>query len=97
VIASQAAMPSRVEPPVSSRHRRRPTAAPACSARATASPSSSASMSGGSDAPWTGGPYYAVNVNCLEDVDPAGLIVRHFDGRHDDWSNPRIERLGAPA
>jgi hypothetical protein len=45
------------------------------------------------DAPWMGGAYVAVNVPCLEDADLGGLLVRHFDGRHDRWDNPRIERL----
>ena len=45
------------------------------------------------DAPWMGGPYVAINVNCLDDADGAlgGVLVRHFDGRHDRWENPRME------
>jgi hypothetical protein len=47
---------------------------------------------GHGDAPWMGGAYYAVHVNCLDlqDGELAGVEVRHFDGRHDDWSNPRV-------
>ena len=51
---------------------------------------------GHGDAPWLGGAYYAVHVNCLEleEGELAGVVVRHFDGRHDRWENPRTERLG---
>lgn len=46
------------------------------------------------DAPWMGGPYVGVNLNCVEDLDTKGLVVLHFDGAHDDWSSPRAEVLG---
>jgi hypothetical protein len=32
-----------------------------------------------------GGDYVSVNVNCLDDVDPAMLKVVFWDGRHDNW------------
>jgi hypothetical protein len=32
-----------------------------------------------------GGDYVAVNVNCLDDVDPSTLPIGHWDGRHDNW------------
>jgi hypothetical protein len=51
---------------------------------------------GHGDAPWQGGAYYAVHVNCLEleDGELAGVEVRHFDGRHDRWESSWVERLG---
>jgi hypothetical protein len=37
-----------------------------------------------------GGDYCSVNLNCLEDVDPATLPVVYWDGRHDNWdAGPR--------
>jgi len=51
------------------------------------------------DAPWMGGAYYSVHVNCL-DVDEAelvGVLVRYFDGRHDNWQAPRLGRFAPPA
>jgi hypothetical protein len=39
-----------------------------------------------------GGDFVSVNVNCLDDVDPATLPIRHWDGRHDNWqAGPRKE------
>lgn len=41
-----------------------------------------------------GNRFYAVRVNCLEDVDPQELIdapVRYFDMLHDDLKNPPAE------
>jgi hypothetical protein len=35
--------------------------------------------------PEIGGGYCAVNVNCLDDVDPATLRYQYWDGRHDNW------------
>lgn len=38
-----------------------------------------------------GGPFYAVQVNLLEDVDLdelAAAPIRHIDGRHDRWDEP---------
>ena len=32
-----------------------------------------------------GGDFAAVNVNCLDDVDPSTLALGHWDGRHDNW------------
>jgi hypothetical protein len=54
---------------------------------------------GHGDAPWMGGAYYAIHVNCLdlEEGELAGVLIKHFDGRHDDWQSPRLERLGQPA
>lgn len=44
------------------------------------------------DAPWMGGEYYSVNVRCLDDQGAvAGVPVRWFDGRHDNWENFRDE------
>jgi hypothetical protein len=54
---------------------------------------------GHGDAPWMGGAYYSVQVSCLdlEEGDLAGVLIRHFDGRHDNWENVRLERLSVPA
>ncbi len=38
--------------------------------------------------PALGGPFHAVNVACLDDLDPEGLAalpVKYEDGRHDRW------------
>ncbi len=44
------------------------------------------------DAPWMGGEYYAIQVRCLDDQDAlAGVPIRTFDGRHDDWQRTRDE------
>lgn len=32
-----------------------------------------------------GGAFVSVNVNCLDDVDPAALRPGNWDGRHDNW------------
>jgi len=32
-----------------------------------------------------GGDYVSVNVNALDDVDPALVSTYYFDGRHDNW------------
>jgi hypothetical protein len=32
-----------------------------------------------------GGAYACVNVNTLDDIDPATLPVTYWDGRHDNW------------
>jgi hypothetical protein len=32
-----------------------------------------------------GGDYVSINVNCLDDVDPASLKIVYWDGRHDNW------------
>jgi hypothetical protein len=45
------------------------------------------------DAPWMGGPYVSIQVACLDDADLGGVTVLHFDGRHDNWAQPRVERL----
>ncbi len=43
-----------------------------------------------------GGAYVAVNLGCLDDVDPAVLAevpIRYVDGRHDNWlSAPAVTR-----
>jgi len=44
------------------------------------------------DAPWTGGPYYSIQLTCLDDADLSNIPVMHFDGRHDKWESPRVER-----
>jgi hypothetical protein len=51
------------------------------------------------DAPWMGGAYYSVHVNCLDlqEGELEGVVVRHFDGRHDSWESPREERLQVAA
>jgi hypothetical protein len=37
-----------------------------------------------------GGDYVSVNINCLDDVDPATVKTVHFDGRHNNWqAGPR--------
>lgn len=44
--------------------------------------------------PDLGGKIYAVNDNCLGDVDVAGLVtapVTCVDGRHDNWQSPPAE------
>jgi hypothetical protein len=53
---------------------------------------------GHGDAPWMGGAYYAVHVNCLdlEEGHLTGVLIRHFDGRQDKWDSPRFERLEGP-
>lgn len=39
-----------------------------------------------------GGNYVSVNVNCLDDVDPATVKVIYWDGRHNNWeAGPRAE------
>lgn len=32
-----------------------------------------------------GGDYVSVNLNCLDDIDPALLTIGYWDGRHDNW------------
>lgn len=45
---------------------------------------------GRGDIPQIGGAYVSVNVNCLDDLDPATLKVIYWDGRHDNWqAGPR--------
>jgi hypothetical protein len=42
--------------------------------------------------PELGGEYVAVNVNCIDDIDPATLEAVYCDGRHDNWgAGPRDE------
>jgi hypothetical protein len=44
--------------------------------------------------PDLGGKVYAVNVNCLDDVDDAELAaapVTYVDGRNDNWQSPPAE------
>ena len=42
------------------------------------------------DLPELGGAYISVNVNVLEDVDPATIAVTYWDGRHNNWeAGPR--------
>jgi hypothetical protein len=35
--------------------------------------------------PQIGGEYASVNVNCIDDLDPATLKLHYFDGRHNNW------------
>jgi hypothetical protein len=32
-----------------------------------------------------GGHYVSVNANCLDDVEPSGIKLIFWDGRHDNW------------
>jgi hypothetical protein len=32
-----------------------------------------------------GGDFVSVNFNCLDDLEPAEVIVSYWDGRHDNW------------
>jgi len=44
--------------------------------------------------PDLGGKVYAVNVNCLDDLDIDELVtapVAYFDGRNDNWQSPPTE------
>jgi len=36
--------------------------------------------------PQLGGEYVSVNVNCMDDIDPAALKVVYWDGRHNNWA-----------
>jgi hypothetical protein len=36
--------------------------------------------------PQLGGEYVSVNVNCLDDIDPATLKIVYWDGRHNNWA-----------
>jgi hypothetical protein len=47
------------------------------------------------DAPWTNGPYVSVQLTCLDDADLSDVPVTYFDGRHDNWQSPRVERSPA--
>ena len=41
-----------------------------------------------------GGIFYAVNVGCLDDVDPTELAetpIQYVDGRHDAWASTPAE------
>ena len=49
---------------------------------------------GWADSPDSGGKSYAVNVMCLDNVEPDELVkapVTYFDGRHDNWQSPPAE------
>jgi hypothetical protein len=39
-----------------------------------------------------GGDYVSVNVNCLDDVDLAGVKVSYWDGRHNNWEGGPRDR-----
>lgn len=37
-----------------------------------------------------GGDYVSVNINCVDDVEPADIAIHYWDGRHDNWdTGPR--------
>jgi len=39
-----------------------------------------------------GGDFVSVNLNCLDDIDPAAIKIAHWDGRHNNWQvGPRSE------
>lgn len=40
---------------------------------------------GQGDIPELGGAFVSVNVNCLDDIDPAELQIGYWDGRHNNW------------
>lgn len=47
---------------------------------------------GHGDMPWLGGKFVSVNLNCVDTPLPAGLEVRHFNGRDNDWQAPKVTR-----
>jgi len=42
---------------------------------------------GKGDIPEIGGPFAAVNINTLDDIDPSETALMHWDGRHDNWES----------
>ncbi|WP_426749625.1 hypothetical protein [Myxococcus sp. Y35] len=30
--------------------------------------------------------FASINVNCIDDIDPATLTYQYWDGRHDNWA-----------
>jgi len=47
---------------------------------------------GKGDIPEVGGAFVSVNLNTLDDIDPAQVAVVYWDGRHDNWqAGPRAE------
>lgn len=40
---------------------------------------------GRGDAEWMNGKFVSINVNCLDNFDPATVEARYWDGRHDNW------------
>jgi hypothetical protein len=40
---------------------------------------------GRGDIPELGGAYVSINLNALDDVDPAAVAVQYWDGRHNNW------------
>ncbi|HEY0252913.1 MAG TPA: GFA family protein [Kofleriaceae bacterium] len=40
---------------------------------------------GHGDLPALGGKFVSINVNCLDDIDPATLEAGYWDGRHNNW------------
>ena len=49
---------------------------------------------GWGESPDAGGKFYAVNVNCLDDVDAEELVkapITYVDGRNDNWQAPPAE------
>jgi hypothetical protein len=42
-------------------------------------------MFGRGDLVQVGGPFAAINVNCLDDVDPSTIPATYWDGRHNNW------------
>jgi hypothetical protein len=49
---------------------------------------------GWGESPELGGKFYALNVNCFDDLDVAELVsapVSYVDGRHDNWQSQPAE------
>ena len=46
--------------------------------------------------PQLGGAYCSVNLNCLNDVNFAGVPVRYLDGRHDTWAELALAPYVSP-
>jgi hypothetical protein len=47
-----------------------------------------------------GGDYVAINLNCVDDLDPTAIDVIYWDGRHNNWeAGPRVNPwpVAAPA
>lgn len=42
---------------------------------------------------WAGGEYVSINLHCLDDLDPTGLVIHYLDGRANTWAPLRTEQL----